>query len=45
MNTIKLRKTKSINVNDVVYEYCYAARPKNIPISGSILKEVLNCVL
>lgn len=39
MKTIKRRKTESVNINEVVYEWFCAARAKNIPISGPILKE------
>uniref|UniRef100_A0A2S2QB75 Tigger transposable element-derived protein 6 n=1 Tax=Sipha flava TaxID=143950 RepID=A0A2S2QB75_9HEMI len=39
MKTTKRRKTESGNINEVVYEWFCAARAKNIPISGPILKE------
>lgn len=38
MKTIKRPKTESVNINEVVYEWFCAARAKNIPISGPIIK-------
>lgn len=41
IKTIKRRKTKLINANDIVHDRFYAARTKNVSISNPIFEESL----